>query len=61
MAKVIENIKSWGLFQFLRVKEEVNKEALLADPNNAKAIAGVSIRENEEEFVIKPNDEEVRQ
>ena len=60
MAKVIENIKNLGLFQFLRVKEEVNKEALLADPNNAKAIAGVSIRENEEEFVIKPNDEEVR-
>lgn len=60
LAKVIENIKRLGLLQFLRVKEEVNKEALLADPNNAKAIAGVSIRENEEEFIIKPNDEEVR-
>lgn len=60
VAKVIEGIKSLGLLQFLRTKEEVNKEAMLADPVKAKSIAGVTIREGVEEFVIKPNDEEVR-
>lgn len=60
VAKVIEAIKNTGFLQFLRVKEEINKEALLADPKTARSISGISIRENEEEFVIKPNDEEVR-
>lgn len=60
VAKVIEAIKNTGFLQFLRVKEEINKEALLADPKTACSISGISIRENEEEFVIKPNDEEIR-
>lgn len=60
VAKVIEAIKNTGFLQFLRVKEEINKEALLADPKTACSINGISIRENEEEFVIKPNDEEIR-
>lgn len=60
VAKVIDAIKNTGFLQFLRVKEEINKEALLADPKTARSISGISIRENEEEFVIKPNDEEVR-
>lgn len=60
VAKVIEAIKNTGFLQFLRVKEEINKEALLADPKTARSISGISIRENEEEFVIKPNDEEIR-
>lgn len=60
VSKVIEAIKNTGFLQFLRVKEEINKEALLAEPKMARSISGISIRENEEEFVIKPNDEEVR-
>ncbi|MDP8080217.1 host-nuclease inhibitor Gam family protein [Phocoenobacter skyensis] len=63
-AKGIENIlarlKELGLTQFIRFKEELNKDAMLADPDKAKAVAGITIKEGIEEFVIKPNDEEVR-
>jgi phage host-nuclease inhibitor protein Gam len=51
---VIEAIKNLGFKSFLRVKEEVNKEAMLADPDKARAIAGVTIRSEGEVFVIEP-------
>ncbi|TNG91330.1 host-nuclease inhibitor protein Gam [Pasteurellaceae bacterium USgator11] len=60
ISNVIDSIKALNLLQFLRVKEEVNKDAMLADPEKARSISGVSIREGVEEFVIKPNDDEVR-
>lgn len=50
---VIEAIKSRGL-PFLRVKEEVNKEALLAEPELAVTLPGVSIGSAGEEFVVTP-------
>lgn len=53
---VIEAIKKLGFKSFLRVKEEVNKEAMLADPKKARAIAGVSIRSEGEVFVIEPTE-----
>lgn len=57
---ILENLRNLGLFKFIRTKEELNKEAMLAEPEVARSIAGITIREGVEEFVIKPNDEEIR-
>ncbi|MFT4162829.1 host-nuclease inhibitor Gam family protein [Shinella sp.] len=51
---VIEACKKVGFPQFVRVKEEVNKDAMLADPDKARLIAGVTISSAGEEFVIEP-------
>lgn len=53
---VIEACKSLGLARFVRVKEEVNRDAMLADPSAARAIAGVSIGPEGEDFVIEPTE-----
>ncbi|MGX2948562.1 host-nuclease inhibitor Gam family protein [Frederiksenia canicola] len=57
---ILENLRNLGLFRFIRTKDELNKDALLAEPDVARSIAGITIREGVEEFVIKPNDDEVR-
>lgn len=51
---VIEACKKVGFPQFVRVKEEINKDAMLADPDKARLIAGVTISSAGEEFVIEP-------
>ncbi|WP_440410677.1 host-nuclease inhibitor Gam family protein [Neorhizobium petrolearium] len=51
---VIEACKKLGFTMFVRVKEELNKEAMLADPDKARAIAGVTIKSAGEDFVIEP-------
>lgn len=51
---VIEACKKVGFGQFVRVKEEINKDAMLADPDKARLIAGVTISSAGEEFVIEP-------
>lgn len=53
---VIEACKSLGLKAFLRVKEEINKEAMLADPDKARTIAGVTIKSAGEDFLIEPTE-----
>lgn len=50
---LIEQIKERGLLQFLRVKEEPNKEAMLAEQELALSLKGVSIEQGED-FVLKP-------
>jgi len=56
--KVINSIKSLGLHRFLRIKEEVDKEAMLKEPEIAKTVKGVTISQREE-FVVKPAELEV--
>ena len=51
---VIEACKKVGFSQFVRVKEEINKDAMLADQEKARLIAGVTIKSAGEEFVIEP-------
>ncbi len=51
---VIEACKKLGLTQFLRTKEEINKEAMLADADKARTVAGVTITSEGEDFVIEP-------
>ena len=59
MERVIDAIKTLGLHAFLRTKEEVNKEALLADPDKARTIAGVTIGSEGEDFVVEPFEAEI--
>lgn len=52
---VIERIKAAGLAErFLRVKEEVNKEAMLEDRAVASSIKGVTIGSDGEDFIVEP-------
>jgi len=53
--KIIKFCKNSGLDRFVRIKEEVNKEEMLKDPESAKKISGVTIGQKEE-FVVKPSE-----
>ncbi|WP_341276109.1 host-nuclease inhibitor Gam family protein [Actinobacillus equuli] len=58
--QVIENLKLLGLTQFIRTKEEINKDAILLEPETAQTVAGITIRTGTEEFVVKPFEQETR-
>lgn len=51
---VIDACKKLGKHKFLRVKEEINKEAVLASPDEARMIAGISIGSEGEDFIVEP-------
>jgi len=51
---VIEALNRLGLGRFVRVKEELNKEAILNEPEAVKGVAGLSIKSGVEDFVIQP-------
>ena len=55
---ILANLKLLGLKRFIRVKEEVDKKAMLKELKVAKKIKGVSITQREE-FVIKPAEIEI--
>jgi len=57
---VIEALKALGLLQFLRTKEEINKEAILAEPDAVEHVKGISITQGED-FVIKPHESELEE
>lgn len=54
--KVLELLKANKTLskKFVRVKEEINKDAILADPKAVADIKGISISSGVEDFVIKP-------
>lgn len=56
--EVLELCKKLNLERFIRVKEEVNKEAILKEPEVAQKIRGVTISQKEE-FVVKPSETEI--
>jgi phage host-nuclease inhibitor protein Gam len=56
---VIEALKSLGLGRFVRAKEEINKEAILAEPEAVRGVRGVSIGSEGEDFVVEPFAEEL--
>ncbi|MFO1418362.1 MAG: host-nuclease inhibitor Gam family protein [Methylotetracoccus sp.] len=60
MDNIIDACKRLGLARFVRVKEEVNKEAMLAEPDLAGTITGVTIRQGED-FVIVPFETELEE
>ncbi|AKH36877.1 MULTISPECIES: host-nuclease inhibitor Gam family protein [Nitrosomonas] len=51
---VIEMLKRLGLVRFVRTKEEVNKEAILNEPDEVRGVAGISVVTGVEDFVITP-------
>lgn len=51
---VIAWLKTMGMQSFVRSKEEINKEAMLNEPEKAKGVPGVTIVTGVEDFVIVP-------
>lgn len=59
---VIEAIKAARLGKkFLRVKEDINKEAMLEDRATAAALAGVTIGSDGEDFLVEPFETELKE
>ncbi len=50
---VLAYFKKWGMEEFIRTKEEINKEAILAKREAVAGIKGVSVSDSED-FVIVP-------
>jgi len=59
IADVIERLRALGFTEFLRQKTEVDKDAVLKNPEKASAIAGITIVSGVEDFVIEPVDEKL--
>lgn len=57
---VIDALKSLDLGRFVRTKEEVNREAILADPEAVSAIKGITVSQKED-FVVTPWDTRLEQ
>lgn len=57
---VLETLKRLGLDRFLRVKVDVNKEAILSDPEGVRGVAGIQINQGED-FVVAPFETELAQ
>lgn len=51
---VIETLRRLGLGRFVRERAEVNKEAVLNEPDAVRGVAGLSIVTGVEDFVITP-------
>jgi phage host-nuclease inhibitor protein Gam len=59
---LIPRIVGLGLADlFIRTKYEINKEAMLANPEMASSIEGVSIGSGGEDFVVKPFETELEE
>ena len=54
----IAAIKTLGL-PFLRVKEEIDKEAMLREPDKARLVPGVAIGSEGESFAVEPFEAEI--
>lgn len=51
---VIETLQRLGLCKFLRTKTEINKEAILNEPDAVRGVAGITLQVGVEDFVITP-------
>lgn len=56
---VLETLQRLGLGRFIRTKEELNKDAILNEPDAIAGIAGLSIKAGVEDFVITPFEQEL--
>ncbi|ENS4527037.1 host-nuclease inhibitor Gam family protein [Salmonella enterica] len=56
---VLETLKKLKLDRFIRRKEEVNKDAILADKKAVENIKGISIVSGKEVFSITPFEQEI--
>lgn len=55
---VIERLKHLGLTDLLRTREDINKDAILADPARVESVKGIAITQREE-FVAKPYESQI--
>lgn len=55
---VIETLQRLGLSAFVRTKQEVNKDAILNEPDAVKGVAGITVVTGVEDFVITPFQQE---
>lgn len=56
---VLDSLKMRGFTQFIRIKEEINKEAMLNEPDTAASVPGVTIKTGVEDFVITPFEQDI--
>ncbi|WP_082327494.1 host-nuclease inhibitor Gam family protein [Salmonella enterica] len=56
---VLETLKKLKLDRFIRRKEEINKDAILADKKAVENIKGISIVSGKEVFSITPFEQEI--
>lgn len=52
--EVVNTLKRLGLDRFVRIKEEVNKDAILIEKDAVVGIAGIKIKSGVEDFAIIP-------
>ncbi len=55
---VIDTLFRLSLGRFVRVKNEVNKEAILNEPDAVRGVAGITVVTGVEDFVITPFEQE---
>lgn len=55
---VIDLLKRLGLMKFVRTKEEVNKDAVLNEPDEVRGVAGLAVVTGVEDFIITPFEQE---
>lgn len=56
---VIDTLRRLGLVRFIRTRDEVNKEAILNEPDAVRGVAGLNIVTGVEDFSIVPFEQEV--
>lgn len=57
---VINFLKHIGLTKFVRTKEEINKDAILNEPDEVRGVAGITIVTGVEDFIITPFEQEAK-
>jgi len=55
---VVEALERQGFSEAIRIRKEVNKEALINDPDKYRDIKGITIKQTEE-FFVKPHETEL--
>ncbi|EJD2026425.1 host-nuclease inhibitor Gam family protein, partial [Escherichia coli] len=53
-------LRRLGLERFIRVKEEINKDAILNEKEAVKNIPGITIKSDIEDFSIIPFEQDVQ-
>ncbi len=56
---VIDWLLAHGLSRFVRIKQEINKDAMLNEIAEAATVPGISIKSGVEDFVIIPFEQEI--
>jgi phage host-nuclease inhibitor protein Gam len=56
---VLDLLRDRGMYSLIRTKEEINKEAILNEPDSIKGMRGITIVTGVEDFVIEPFEQKV--